>query len=198
MTEDEILFHQKELDTLVQSWEERFHKARGEREWWCGECKLEHRFKDLIVYQTQHYVRPYSCNGGDYWLINEDELFWQCTDCNTINRMMFHSFRDETTDAHISSCEQFTKRYYDVFKDVKLIAGQYSESNQIVSVNNYFMSKWDNFKYYVPDFENPWECEPKNLIVSSKYKDMLSQRINELYNITTPEPKTIFLSDLVE
>lgn len=50
-------------------------------------CGAEFPVGDLTYIQTQFYVKPYSCTGGDYWKNGEGQF--KCPACGRINRLIF-------------------------------------------------------------------------------------------------------------
>lgn len=50
-------------------------------------CGREFPVGELTYIQTQFYVKPYSCTGGDYWKNGEGRF--KCPACGRINRLIF-------------------------------------------------------------------------------------------------------------
>jgi hypothetical protein len=48
-------------------------------------CRLAFEVRELEYIQTQFYVAPHGCTGGDYWKNGEGQ--WRCPDCDHINRL---------------------------------------------------------------------------------------------------------------
>lgn len=79
---EEWLEHHKELKQKV---DEMHHAALGRKTVRCGGCGKSTQIGKLTYIQTHWYVRPYSCNGGDYW--KEGEGQYDCPKCGTRNRL---------------------------------------------------------------------------------------------------------------
>lgn len=65
----------------------------------CCSCGKRSRMDTWMVAQTQWYVRPYSCMGGDYWKDGEKKA--RCPKCGVWNRFL-------------DKAEQIIERYYRV------------------------------------------------------------------------------------
>jgi len=48
-------------------------------------CGKKSQIKNLTFIQTHYYVRPYSCDGGDYWKAEEGQF--DCPKCGHRNRL---------------------------------------------------------------------------------------------------------------
>lgn len=56
-------------------------------------CQKRARIGNLIYIQTNYYVEPHGCMGGDYWRKGEGK--YVCPFCGTINRL---SYREEVVE----------------------------------------------------------------------------------------------------
>ena len=51
----------------------------------CPYCEKRSQLKKWILISNYYYVRPYSCNGGDYWS-HEDDYNLVCPKCQEVSR----------------------------------------------------------------------------------------------------------------
>ncbi len=52
----------------------------------CGNCEKTSKVKDWVLIRDHHYIRPYSCTGGDYWSFS-NEYHLVCPECQGIGRI---------------------------------------------------------------------------------------------------------------
>jgi len=60
----------------------------------CLKCERRTQLSKAILIRKHHYIRPYSCSGGDYWeFSNEYQVL--CTKCGNITRAYIRSFDED-------------------------------------------------------------------------------------------------------
>lgn len=72
----------------------------------CGQRSLFSKWKFI---QEYYYVAPYSCTGGDYWLPGESKLV--CPKCGHVNRVDYHSKKDDLLKIDTSEFAEYSKQY---------------------------------------------------------------------------------------
>ena len=60
------------IDKQIAALQERKRKMRNRRIWKCECCGKGTILRKLHLRIMQYYVRPYSCNGGDYWTTGDN------------------------------------------------------------------------------------------------------------------------------
>lgn len=71
---------QDELDRIQRLIEQRESRTLVQ----C-QCRLAFPIGELEYIQTQWYVPPHGCTGGDYW--KDGEGRWKCPECGRVNRL---------------------------------------------------------------------------------------------------------------
>ena len=66
-------------------------KLRANKQLMCDGCGKRSQIKKWIVIRNYHYIRPYSCSGGDYWTDSEDYNL-VCPKCGSTGRVYMPSW----------------------------------------------------------------------------------------------------------
>lgn len=110
------------------------HRARLTIKCHCGK---RHQIGKLDLLQTQWYVQPFSCSGGDYW--KDGELQFICPDTKVRNRLLFDNNDvpwEKRSEYEWNPESQFKMRYKSLFKSVVDIQDDKLTGHW---VNNYYV-----------------------------------------------------------
>ncbi len=66
-------------------------KIKSNKTWLCPHCNKRTQIKKLTIVDAYHYIRPYSCTGGDYWTFS-NEYYVVCTKCDSAVRSFTGSY----------------------------------------------------------------------------------------------------------
>lgn len=65
----------------------------------CVKCNRKSRLGAWTFIQGRHYVRPFSCNGGDYWTYSKTETCdITCPKCGANNYIHIHPQRNKIVE----------------------------------------------------------------------------------------------------
>lgn len=73
---------ERELTEQIDFLEAERENVRKQKTITCPSCKKRTQLRNAIVIDKYHYVRPYSCSGGDYWATSNEYIFY-CTKCDS-------------------------------------------------------------------------------------------------------------------
>lgn len=82
ITEDDIQIQKNEIESKLEEINSKLKEFELGMVIYCKKCKTFHFVKDLTLYDVQHYVRPYSCNGGDYNVHQDTRVI--CPECESV------------------------------------------------------------------------------------------------------------------
>ena len=81
----------------------------------CIKCRKKSRLGSWAFIQGRHYIRPYSCNGGDYWVYSKTEVCEIiCPKCGAENYIYNHPQRNKIVE--LVTVNPFSKEQ--IFKNV--------------------------------------------------------------------------------
>ena len=68
---------EKFITEKIELLEAERDSVRSKRTIQCEHCEKRTQIGKATIISDHHYVKPYSCSGGDYWNFNEYLYFWQ-------------------------------------------------------------------------------------------------------------------------
>ena len=74
---------EKEIDVEIERLKQEQEDIKSRKSIQCirKECTKRTKISKIIAVSEHHYIRPYSCSGGDYWEFS-NEYQWICPKCN--------------------------------------------------------------------------------------------------------------------
>lgn len=82
---------EKLIKKQIQELEEKLTQCRDRRTIMCPSCEKRTPVNQATIVRRYHYVRPYSCTGGDYWTFSNEYLFY-CSKCDSFHRAYVGSY----------------------------------------------------------------------------------------------------------
>jgi hypothetical protein len=87
---------ERELNEKINFLQTERELVRAQKTITCPSCKKRTQLRKATVIREHHYIRPYSCSGGDYWTFSEYNFY--CNKCDSFNRAYTGSFDKEWQD----------------------------------------------------------------------------------------------------
>ena len=90
-TEEVIKAKVAKTEALLEAQEEELHAAQGRRFLKCLRkvCGRKSRLSKWIFIVNHHYIAPYSCSSGDYWVRSKGSEDLVCPHCGHEHRRIF-------------------------------------------------------------------------------------------------------------
>lgn len=82
---------EKEIIASIEALKLEREKIKSNKTLACPHCNKRTQLKKLTVVNAYHYIRPYSCTGGDYWTFS-NEYYVVCSKCDSAVRTYKGSF----------------------------------------------------------------------------------------------------------
>jgi len=87
---------ERELSEKIEFLQAEREAVRSQKTITCPSCKKRTQLRNATVIREHHYIRPYSCSGGDYWTFSEYKFY--CEKCDSFHRAYIGSWDKEWHD----------------------------------------------------------------------------------------------------
>ncbi len=107
---------EREIAIELKDLKNEQEQIRNNKTLCCPHCEKRTQIKKLTIVDAHHYIRPYSCTGGDYWTFS-DEYYVICPKCDSAIRTYLGSWDYSTPYEEKKKEEQDRiKRYHFLHK----------------------------------------------------------------------------------
>ncbi len=126
---------EKEIIEEIKLLNAEQEKIKGNKTLLCPHCKKRTQIKKLTVVDSHHYVRPYSCTGGDYWSFS-NEYYVICPKCDSANRTYTGSYESNKPFDEIApdDKDRITRHYF--IKNYHSYFGEHLDIYESGSINS--------------------------------------------------------------
>jgi len=88
---------ERELTEKIEFLQAERESVRSQKTITCPSCTKRTQLRNAVIIREHHYIRPYSCSGGDYWTFSDEYKFY-CKKCDSFHRVYTGSFDKEWMD----------------------------------------------------------------------------------------------------
>ncbi len=99
-------------------------KIKTNKTWLCPHCNKRTQIKKLTIIDAYHYIRPYSCTGGDYWSFS-NEYYVVCIKCDSAVRSYIGTYDFSTPYFDMSEEDQTRITGYYFLDDYHYFFGEH-------------------------------------------------------------------------
>jgi len=102
---------EKEIANIIDELYDERESIKQNKTLVCTHCEKRTQIKKLTIVSAYHYIRPYSCSGGDYWTFS-NEYYVICPKCDSAVRSHMGSYdKSQLFDILSDDDQERIKRY---------------------------------------------------------------------------------------